>query len=170
MMVKIYQAHIENDKEAVRELFWEYLTWANDMIDQNFGFRLDIASMLDGDMAHLDIFMPPSGRLLLSEVARNVVGCICLKEIYRDIGEVKRLYVRPAYRGKGIGKTMVEALLGEARQVGYKTIRLDSARYMTDAHSLYRSFGFEEIDPYPESEIPGEYHEHWVFMEKQIDG
>ena len=63
---------------------------------------------------------------------------------------------------------MVEKVLDEARQIGYETIRLDSTKYMTEAHNLYRSFGFQEIEPYPESEIPEEYYAHWVFMKNQI--
>ena len=166
--INIFQVHSEKDVKIVRELFWEYLTWANDMNDQAFGIRLDIATMLDEDMANLEKFMPPHGRLLLSESIGFAAGCICLKKLSASIGELKRLYVRPAYRGKGIGKKMVEKVLDEARQIGYETIRLDSTKYMTEAHNLYRSFGFQEIEPYPESEIPEKYYAHWVFMENQI--
>ncbi len=138
------------------------------MNDQSFGLRLDIASMLEEDLADLDKFMPPSGRLLLYEVRGCVAGCICLKKLGVSIGEVKRLYVVPDYRGRGIGKKMVGRVLDEARQIGYSTVRLDSTRYMTKAHKLYRSFGFREVDPYRESEIPAEYHAHWVFMETDL--
>jgi GNAT superfamily N-acetyltransferase len=165
----IFQAHSEKDNKIIRDLFWEYLTWANDMNDQTFGIRLDITSMLDEDMAGLAKFMPPYGRLLLSEIDGFTVGCICLKKLTVSVGEVKRLYVKPDYRGKGIGKKMVEVLLDEARRIGYRTVRLDSTRYMTKAHAVYRSFGFYDIVPYPESEIPEEFHEHWVFMENQIN-
>lgn len=168
-MVTIYQAHIEKDNMILRDLFWEYLSWANDMNDQEFGIRLDIAAMLDGDMADLAKFMPPYGRLLLAEIDLAVVGCICLKKLLKDIGEVKRLYVKPEYRGGGIGKMLVATLLDEARQAGYQTLRLDSAWYMTKAHNVYRSSGFYEIAPYPESEIPAEFHDHWVFMETTVN-
>ncbi len=60
---------------------------------------------------------------------------------------------------------LLEKLLSEAKEVGYSEVRLDSARFMHAAHSLYRSAGFQEIDPYPESEIPPEFQEHWIFME-----
>lgn len=91
-----------------------------------------------------------------------------MKKLTASIGEVKRLYVRPAARGKGIGKKMVSKLLDEARPIGYETIRLDSTQYMVAAHNLYRSFGFQDIEPYPESEIPEEYHAYWVFMQLQM--
>lgn len=138
------------------------------MNDQDFGIRLDIAAMLEKDMEDLQKFMPQHGRLLLAESNGFVAGCICLKKLSAEIGEVKRLYVRPAFRGKGIGKKLVTKLLEEALEIGYKTIRLDSTKYMVEAHDLYRSFGFQEIEPYPESEIPGEFHAHWVFMELDL--
>ena len=132
--------------------------------NQEFGLRLDIATMLEEDMANLGKFMPPNGRLLLASSKGVDAGRVCLKQLSPSIGEVKRLYVRPEFRGKRIGKALVENLLEESRKIGYTTVRLDSTRYMTSAHALYRSFGFKEIDPYPESEIPEQYHSHWVFM------
>lgn len=84
------------------------------------------------------------------------------------MAEIKRMFVRPASRGQGVGRMLLEALIAEARQIGYSTIRLDSTRFMKAAHSLYRSAGFQEIGPYQESEIPPEFHQHWVFMEKHL--
>jgi GNAT superfamily N-acetyltransferase len=167
--IRILQAQPADDAQVVKELFWEYLTWANDMNEREFGLRLDIAKMLEEDMADLGKFMPPDGRLLLAQNEDFTVGCVCLKKLRTGIGEVKRLYVKPDFRGKGIGKMLVGSLLEEARKVGYGMIRLDSTRYMVNAHDLYRSFGFQEIAPYPESEIPKEYHAHWVFMELSLD-
>ncbi len=163
--IRILQAQPAEDEQVIKELFWEYLTWANDMNDREFGLRLDIAKMLEEDMADLGKFMPPGGRLLLAYSDGSIVGCVCLKKLRPNIGEVKRLYVKPAFRGMGIGKMLVGKLLEEARKVGYGMIRLDSTRYMVNAHTLYRSFGFKEIAPYPESEIPKDYHAHWIFME-----
>lgn len=166
--ISILQAHPSKDVQIVKELFWEYLTWANGMNDQEFGLRLDIAEMLEEDMANLGKFMPPDGRLLLAQNNNFVAGCVCLKKLNSSIGEVKRLYVKPAFRGKGMGKMLVGKLLEESREIGYESIRLDSTRYMVNAHDLYRSFGFQEIAPYPESEIPKEYHAHWIFMELSL--
>lgn len=166
--IRILQAQPADDMQMVKELFWEYLTWANDMNDQEFGLRLDIAKMLEEDMADLGKFMPPDGRLLLARDNGFTTGCVCLKRLNSSIGEVKRLYVKPAFRGKRIGKMLVGKLLEEARKIGYERIRLDSTRYMLNAHDLYRSFGFQEIAPYPESEIPKDYHTHWIFMELSL--
>ena len=78
------------------------------------------------------------------------------------------MYIRPNYRGRGIGKKLLEYLFQEATIIGYRCTRLDSARLMDVAHSLYRPFGFRDIDPYPDSEIPKEIQEHWVLMEKTL--
>ena len=75
------------------------------------------------------------------------------------------MYVRPAYRRKGVGRALVDATIKEVRAAGYSTLRLDSARFMTDAQALYRSAGFREISPYPQSEIPEQFRVYWVFME-----
>ena len=166
--ISILQARPAEDVQIVKELFWEYLAWANDMNEREFGLRLDIAKMLEEDMVNLGKFMPPDGRLLLAQNDDFTAGCVCLKRLSPSVGEVKRLYLKPVFRGKGMGKMLVGKLLEEAMKIGYEVIRLDSTRYMNNAHGLYRSFGFQEIEPYPESEIPEEHHSHWVFMELSL--
>jgi GNAT superfamily N-acetyltransferase len=124
--------------------------------------------MLEGDMLDLEKFYPPHGRLLLAEMDDRIVGLACLHRIGEDIGEVKRMYVRNEYRGLGIGRTLLERLIEEAKEMGFPKVQLDSARFMEAAHALYRSNGFYEIDPYPESEIPEEFQTHWIFMEREL--
>ncbi len=91
-----------------------------------------------------------------------------MRKLNEETGELKRMYVRPAYRGQGAGRALVHALLAEARQAGYVRVRLDSARFMHAAHLLYHSAGFEEIEAYEGSEIPLEFQGHWIFMEKAL--
>ena len=167
-MLRIYQIETDEDRVHVRELFLEYLQWANARVNEEFGINFDIASMVEQNMLQLDKFLPPYGRLLLGEYEGQVVGLACMRRIREDIGEIKRMYVQPAFRGKGIGRALIEDLIAEAREIGYPRIRLDSTRFMKEAHSLYRSVGFQEIEPYPESEIPEEFQQHWVFMELQL--
>ena len=112
--------------------------------------------------------MPPSGRLLLGSVDHHPAGVACLKSLGDECGEIKRMYVRPDWRRIGLGGALLERLLAEAAQIGYQRIRLDSARFMVDAHRLYRTFGFEEIEPYEGSEIPPGFQSQWVFMQKDI--
>lgn len=166
-MSKIYQAKAD-DNEHIRVLFWEYLQDANSKIEEEFGVSFDIKTMLEEDMLDLDKFNPPDGRLLLASYEDQVIGIACMRRIREDTGEIKRMYVRPRLRGKGIGKKLLEELLSEARKIGYPKIRLDSARFMKEAHTLYRSMGFQEIDPYPESEIPAEFQPNWIFMELKL--
>ena len=79
------------------------------------------------------------------------------------------MFVRPAYRGQGIGRTLLQALLHAAREDGFTSIRLDSAPFMPDAHALYRSCGFTDISPYPESEVPPQLHAGWLFMARPLE-
>lgn len=167
-MVRIHQAQSATDKSQVRELFWEYLQWANQRVNEEFGVNCDIEVMLEEDMASLETYFPPDGRVLLAMRESQPAGIACLKRLREGVGEVKRMYVRPEFRGEGIGHSLLEAILGEARQIGYPTVRLDSARFMQAAHALYRSAGFREIEPYPESEIPPDFQANWIFMEKQL--
>jgi GNAT superfamily N-acetyltransferase len=167
-MLTIRQAESEQDIAQVRELFWEYLQWANVRLNEEYGIDLPIATMLEHDMDTLDIFLPPQGCLLLALEGAQAAGLACMKCIRDDIVEVKRMYVRPAFRRRGVGRQLLEALIREARTIGYPIMRLDSTRFMKEAHALYRSAGFAEIDEYPESEIPPQYRQHWVFMEKRL--
>lgn len=164
-MVEIHQVESEEDKLHVRELFWEYLQWAKVRLEEEYGINFDVEPLVEQDMLDLEKFLPPKGRLLLAKQADQVAGLACMKEIREDIAEIKRMYVRREFRKQGIGRKLVEVLLTEARQMGYPRVRLDSARFMKAAHALYRSVGFEEINPYRESEIPAEYQHNWIFME-----
>ena len=167
-MIQIVIANQDQHTQPIRELFWEYLQWANGKVQENFGVSFDIASMLEEDMTTLNKFMPPQGRLFLGYVEDQPMGIACLKALTDSIAEVKRMYVRPQVRNRGLGRAMLNRLLEEARQAGYQRIRLDSARFMTEAHKLYRSAGFREIEAYEGSEIPKEFQNHWVFMEKEL--
>ncbi|MGD2146233.1 MAG: GNAT family N-acetyltransferase [Anaerolineae bacterium] len=167
-MTTIRQAKTEADRALVRELFWEYLDWANARLNEEYGINLEIESMVERDMAKLEIFLPPDGRLLLAMEGAQAVGLACMRRIKEDAGEIKRMYVRPEFRKQGIGRALVEAIIADARAIGYASIRLDSTRFMKAAHSLYRSMGFREIEPYPESEIPPELQHRWVFMERPL--
>lgn len=169
-MPEFRQAQTDKDISEVRDLFWEYLQWGNGRVNEEFGVNFDIETMLEDDMNELEIYFPPDGRLVLVSEAGKSAGLGCLKKLRNSMGEVKRMYVRPEFRGRGLGRGILEALLSEARDIGYSKVRLDSARFMRAAHSLYGSFGFQEIEPYNESEIPPGFREHWIFMEKTLVG
>jgi putative acetyltransferase len=105
-------------------------------------------------------YAPPRGRLFLAmherlENIAEAAGCAALRELEPVVCEMKRLYVRPAVRGEGAGRKLVEALIAEARSVGYRRMVLDTLPSMQEAHKLYRALGFREIPPYPKKPIPG---------------
>ncbi len=100
-------------------------------------------------------YAPPRGVLLLAEVAGLPAGCVAVRPLDAWICELKRLYLRSAYRGTGLGRALTEAALDAARQMGYALIRLDTLPDMQTAQRLYESLGFYEIPPYYDNPIPG---------------
>ena len=155
-MLTLVQAATPKQIAQARELFLEYSDWLGfDLSFQNFQQEL---AQLPGAYA------PPSGRLLLAldpiqeaERGRSIpAGCVALRRISDEICEMKRLYLRSGFRGRGVGRKLAEAIIAEARSIGYKRMRLDTIQpKMQDALLLYRSLGFREIAPYRENPIPG---------------
>ena len=154
--MKIYQANSQEDIEQARTLFQEYQQGLGiSLCFQNFDQEL---KSLPGDYA------PPDGRLFLASDDAGLAGCIALRKVAPGVCEMKRLFVRPTHRGDGLGRTLVETLIDEARQLGYEKMRLDTLPGRMDkAIALYRSIGFIEIDPYYESPIDTK------FMELELD-
>jgi GNAT superfamily N-acetyltransferase len=169
-MVKIILADKDLHATQIREVFWEYLQWANARVNEEFGVNFEIETILEADMQQLDKFMPPKGCFLLCYAEELLAGIACLKYLAPGIGEIKRMYVRPGNRKRGLGRALINQLVAEATQIGYERVRLDSARFMKEAHHLYQTTGFREIDAYEGSEIPKEFQEHWVFMEMELLG
>jgi GNAT superfamily N-acetyltransferase len=167
-MIEVIQAQQDVHASDIRDLFWEYLQWANAQVNKEFGVNFDIQTMLEQDMADLDKFMPASGRLLLCNLDAQWAGVVCLKRLEDDMGEIERMYVRPPFRRCGVGRALLNRLIAEATQIGYERLRLDSARFMKEAHALYRSAGFREIAPYEGSQIPKDFQSNWIFMEKNL--
>src|SRR5207248_1080055 len=124
----------------VRELFLEYASSLGfSLCFQNFDQEL---AGLPGDYA------PPKGRLLLAYFENQPAGCVALHEFQPGISEMKRLYVRPAFRGKRIGLALAQAAISEARAIGYERMRLDTVPgSMADAVKMYWRLGFNEIAP-----------------------
>ena len=150
------------DIARARELFVEYAQWlAVDLCFQ--GFESELATLPGA-------YAPPRGRLLLAGMRPAAFGCIALRPLERQsaccggiadarggnaIGEVKRLYVQPAHRGEGWGHRLAEALIAEARAIGYRELKLDTLDWMDDARKLYAKLGFRECPAYYENPLPG---------------
>jgi ribosomal protein S18 acetylase RimI-like enzyme len=167
-MAAIREADLPGDLESVERLWLEYLTWGNDGLEERYGFRLPVRESVERDLESVAKFQPPDGRLLLGFDGDAAVAIACMQRIGPATAEVKRMYVQPSHRRAGLGRAMLDELIASAASAGYERIRLDSPHFMTAAHGLYRSRGFAEIEPYPESEIPDEHKSHWIFMERVL--
>jgi putative acetyltransferase len=142
------QAESQPQIAQARELFLEYA--------ESLGFSLCFQSF-DKELANLPgDYAPPDGRLLLAEYQGKLAGCVALHKLEPGICEMKRLYLRPQFRGKGLGLALANRILAEARQIGYERIRLDTVEpVMKDAVAMYRRLGFREIAPYCSNPIAG---------------
>lgn len=140
-------AETPEEVETARLLFKEYAASLGfDLCFQ--GFDRELAG-LPGDYA------PPAGRLLLLIEDGRVAGCVALRRFGPDACEMKRLYVRPEFRGRSLGRALTEAAIREARDIGYARLILDTVPFMAAAIALYRDLGFREVAPYRPNPIPG---------------
>lgn len=167
-MVDVREADLPRDLDAVEQLWLAYLNWGNDELEARYGFRLPVREAVERDVASIGKFQPPEGRLVLAFVGALAVGTAAMQSISPGTAEIKRMWVDPVRRGAGTGRAILANLIAAARAGGYERIRLDSPDFMSTAHRLYRSSGFTNIEPYPESEIPDHYRSHWVFMERPL--
>ena len=137
----IVEANSHEDIDHARTLFKEYEAGLGiSLCFQHFDHEL---RNLPGDYA------PPDGRLLLAKDDDQIAGCVAMRKIRPGVCEMKRLFVRPAYRSTGLGRVLVNAIIAEARKLGYTHMRLDTLPGRMDkAIALYRSIGFVDIEPY----------------------
>ncbi len=150
------QAESPTQIARARELFLEYA--------ESLGFSLCFQNF-DEELADLPgDYAPPEGRLLLAEYEAQLAGCVALHKLAPGICEMKRLYLRPPFRGKGLGRILTDRIIAEARHIGYQRMRLDTVEpVMKDAVAMYRKLGFHEIAPYCENPIAGA-----MYMELQL--
>ncbi|HVO82414.1 MAG TPA: GNAT family N-acetyltransferase [Terriglobales bacterium] len=150
------QAKSPEQVQQARELFLEYA--------QSLGFSLCFQGF-DQELAGLPgDYAPPDGRLLLAEFEGQLAGCVALHKLDDAICEMKRLYLRPQFRGNGLGRGLAETIIAEARAIGYQRMRLDTVEpVMKDAVAMYRRLGFKEIAPCRANPIAGA-----MYMELQL--
>ncbi|HEX8707023.1 MAG TPA: GNAT family N-acetyltransferase [Pyrinomonadaceae bacterium] len=155
--MQLIAARSPEEISQARELFREYEAWLGlDLCFQNFEQEL---AGLPGR------YEAPTGRLLLALDEGQLAGCIALRSLGDGTCEMKRLYVRPGFRGRGIGRALTLKVIEEARLAGYERMRLDTLpREMTTALGMYRSLGFREIEPYYHNPVAGA-----LFMELTLE-
>jgi ribosomal protein S18 acetylase RimI-like enzyme len=146
--MKLIQATSESEVQEVRKLFEEYHAWLGlNLCFQNFEGEL---ASLPGD------YTPPDGRLILAMDHDEVAGCIAVRKLDDGICEMKRLYVRPTFRGTGLGRLLAESLIEAAKEMGYEKMRLDTLPgRMDQAIAMYQRLGFKNIDAYYFNPVEG---------------
>jgi GNAT superfamily N-acetyltransferase len=145
--LQFVQVQSESQIEQVRQLFLEYA--------RSLGFSLCFQNF-DQELANLPgDYSPPYGKLLLAEFKGELAGCVALHKLENEICEMKRLYLRPQFRGKGLGRALATRIIAEARDLGYSRLRLDTVESaMQDAVAMYLKLGFRKIDPYCANPMP----------------
>lgn len=146
-MIRLQAAASPPDIESARTLFREYA--------ESLGVNLDYQGFEEEVRGLPGPYAPPTGTLLLARSDDAVVGCVGVRALDERIAEMKRLYVRPAGRGLGLGRTLTEAAIRFATASGYERLRLDTLPQMDRAQELYRSIGFMPIEAYRFSPVPG---------------
>jgi ribosomal protein S18 acetylase RimI-like enzyme len=145
--IEVRPAIVPDEVTAVRDLFREYAARLGiDLCFQRFEEEL---AGLPGAYA------PPGGRLLVADAGTELAGCVACRPHAPGVCEMKRLFVRPAFRGLGLGRRLIERLADEAAVAGYSQMVLDTLPVMGEAIGLYRSAGFIEIEPYTYNPVPG---------------
>ncbi len=138
--MQIVEAHLAEYIPTIRELFTEYASEIEvDLCFQSF----------DRELAELPgCYAPPEGRLFLALEDSSPAGCVAMRKTGEDVCEIKRLYVRPAFRKQGLGRHLADRVIAAARETGYARMRLDTLGTMRAAIALYQSLGFQRIAPY----------------------
>ena len=136
-----------SESSEVRVLLREYAA--------SLAFELDFQDF-DRELAELPgAYAPPHGALLVARLDGRVAGCVALRPLTNEVCEMKRLFVRPAARGAGLGRRLAAEIVAEARKLGYARMRLDTTPGMETAQALYEELGFRETEPYTHNPVPG---------------
>ena len=165
-MLTISQVQSKKEIKAAQELLREYISWWAQVEPEDFAQAPTFLDWEKDINTLRGIFVPPAGRLLLAMQDGQAAGCICLKSHDSTTAELKRLYVRPAFRGQNIGWQLVNVLIDEARQSGYRRIVLDTHGSMKKAQAIYEALGFSVVST--PDDIPDTLKQFIVFMEYNI--
>ena len=172
-MVEFVPFELKVHKEEYRQLNIELITWIADQLRENY--QTDAVSIVgqtipeyvNDHLEDLTSLKPPDGIIYLLVAEGEIAGMGAIRKLSDKIGEIKRMYIRPTYRGRGYGKQMLNKLLGIGREIGSSSFLLETSKFMVVAQHIYKSAGFRERREYPESEVPVTFRPYWVFMEKK---
>jgi GNAT superfamily N-acetyltransferase len=149
---------------------------ARELAAATYGLSFDVDAMVASDIEDRAKFYPPGGRFYVIRREDANVGVGCLKRITPCVAAIQRLYVQPHVRGVGAGRLLLQQLLSDARAIGYEVVRLESLKFLSAAHALYKSVGFAEITPYADNSMTkyqprdtiDRYRASAVFMELRL--
>jgi len=172
-MAKIVPFEPNVHKEEYRQLNIELIKWITDQLRKNY--QIDAVSIVgqtvpeyvDDHLQDLTELKPPSGIIYFLVVEGEIAGMGAIRKLSDEIGEIKRMYIRPPYRGRGYGRRMLTKLLEVGREFGCSTFLLETSKFMTVAQHIYKSAGFIEREEYPEIETPTILRPYQLFMEKR---
>ena len=183
-MVEFIPINLNIHKSPLVEMNEEYLSWIAREMKRNYDLDIfNVGSIIQDNnierqalireyakmsIEKLTSYMPPEGIYYILQIDKKIAGMGALRKMKMDIGEVKRMYIRPEYRGKGFGKALLQQILRKAKEFGMSTVRLETGKFMTTAQYIYKEVGFREIDEYPEIETPPPFRPYYLFMEKKI--
>ena len=146
-MISIRPVVTDEELQGIKELFREY--------EQSLGFDLGFQDFETELKALPGDYAPPDGGLLLAYCDHHIAGCCALRKLQPTICEMKRLYIKPQYRSRHMGRKLVAEIIAKAHEIGYAKMRLDTIPAMISAQKLYESFGFKNIQPYCHNPISG---------------
>ncbi len=162
-------------REAVFSIHLEYMSWVIGEMERTFGLSAhDIVGMSVADYVASVTHkvcgeQPPQGVFYLVELDGQVAAMGGLRSVHAGVAEVKRLYVRPAYRGRQLGELVLQKLMTDARRFGYQSVCLDTALFMHSAHRLYEAHGFVDCAAYEGVEVLAQFQHNWRFMHCEIN-
>ncbi len=153
---------------AVKALAWEYFQWGNGVSIARHGFDFDIAQMMDEFVQDLDRYRRPGGVMRLLKKGDLPIGTGGYKKAGEGCCELKRIFIQERFRRRGLGTSLLNCLIDDARRDGFLEMKLESARFMEDAERLYRRFGFEEIPIYFGVESPEKFQSIIYCMKRSL--
>jgi carbonic anhydrase len=168
-------ARLPDDEALLIDLTSEYLEFVFAGVTARFPVRLadlfpggDIRAYVPGVLPKTLGPGPPESCFYIVELAGQPIGMGGIRRVRDGVCEMKRVYIRDVAKGQGLGRALVERLLGEAKAFGYRSMFLDTAPTLATAIALYERLGFAPIPPYPEVEVSARLHPHWVFMARSL--
>jgi GNAT superfamily N-acetyltransferase len=173
-MIDFIPINLDDHRSILIELNDEYLTWIGNEIKKNYNIDLvshlgmSIRNYAENSIDELTSYKRPKGIFYILKFKDKIIGMGAFRKLNDNTGEVKRMYIREEFRGKGFGKRLLKKLLTNGEEFGCSRVLLDTGKFMSAAQNVYRGAGFNETAKYPETEVPPKMQPYWIYMEKKL--